>query len=141
VRTKLNLNGSVNIGIPTIAAVVLALLAGVAQVINEVVLEASSQWHAYILVLLVFASGVGISPLVGGNFRATLHLPAWAGYLISALMAAIVLALSTVGMSEVVHAILAAVLTILAALGFAPASSVMEPPVPAPPPATTRRRL
>jgi hypothetical protein len=122
------LQGSVTIGIPTIAAVVLGLIAGALQVINEVVLEASSQWHAYITVLLVFASGVGISPLVGAAFRAALHLPPWAAYIISAAMAAAVLALSTVAMGSLAHAIIAAALTVLAALGFAP-GPIAVPPV------------
>lgn len=136
-RTKINLKGTITIGIPTIAALILGLLAGVAQVINEAVLEASSQWHAYITVILVFAAGIGISPLVGPAFRAALHLPAWAGYLISAAMAAAVLALSTVSMATLPHAIVAAVLTVLAALGFAPSSIAVVPP----PPATQRARL
>ena len=128
-RTPLSLTGSVNIGMPTVVAVVLGLLAGVASVINEVVLQASTQWHAYIAILLVFASGVGISPLVGPAFRAALHLPVWAGYLVSAGMAAAVLGLSSVQMGSLPHAIIAAVLTVLSALGFAP-STVTVAPVP-----------
>ena len=129
-RTKLNLQGTINIGIPTAAAIVLGLLTGAAQVINEVVLEASSQWHAYITIMLVFFAGIGISPLVGEKFRAALHLPPWAAYLISAALAALVLALSTTSITGVAHSIIAFVITVAAALGFAPASTVMVPPVP-----------
>lgn len=127
-RTKLNLKGTITIGIPTVAAVVLSLVAGGLQVINEVVLEASPQWHSYIAIILVFLAGIGISPLVGSAFRAALHLPPWAGYLISAALAAAVLALSTVGMSNAAHAVIAAVVTIFAALGFAPSSLPVAAP-------------
>jgi hypothetical protein len=123
-RTKLNLKGTITVGVPAAAAVVLGLILGAAEVVNEVVLEASSQWHSYILVLLVFGGGVGISPIVGPAFRAALHLPSWAGYVVSAGMAAAVLALSTVDMSNLLHAVVGAALTVLAALGFAPASPV-----------------
>jgi hypothetical protein len=121
-RDALNRAGSVTVGLPTIAVVILGLLLGVAQVLNELVLEASSEWHAYIAIILVFFAAIGISPLVGSAFRAALHLPLWASNILSALMAAAVLALSTVHMSNLAHAIVAAVLTVFAALGFAPAS-------------------
>lgn len=128
------LSKGVSLGIPSIAAVVLGLLAGVLVVLNEVVLEASSQWHGYITVLLVFGAGVGISPLVGPAFRAALHFPAWVGCIISAGMAAAVLALSTTQMSSLAHAIVAGALTVLAALGFAPATTAIVPGVRARPP-------
>lgn len=121
-RTKLNLKGTITLGIPTVAAVVLSLVAGAAQVVNEVVLKASPQWHSYIAIMLVFLAGIGISPLVGTAFRSALHLPPWAAYVISAALAAAILALSTTQMSGGAHAAIAAVVTIFAALGFAPST-------------------
>ena len=128
-RTPINLKGTITIGIPTIAVVVLGLLLGAASVVNEVVLKASSQWHAYILILLVLGAGVGVSPLIGPAFRAALHLPVWAGYVVGAVMAAALLALSTVTMSSLAHAVIAAVLTVLSALGFAPSTVPVVPAV------------
>lgn len=121
------LRGSVTIGIPTIVVVVLSLLAGLLAVLNEVVFGFSTQWHAYFAIILIFLAGLGISPLLGPAFRAALHLPTWASALISAAMSAALLALSTAGMPHLAHAIIAAVLTVLSGLGFAPSAPIVPP--------------
>ena len=127
-RRSLSLHG-VDVGLPTAAAVVLGLFAGVCQVLNEAVLELPAAWHSYLSILLVFAAGAGISPLVGPAFRAALHLPVWAGYIVSAAMAAAVLALGLLPTGVVAHAIIGGVLVVLSALGFAPANIQVAPPV------------
>ena len=127
-RRSLSLHG-VDVGLPTAAAVALGLLAGALEVCNEVVLELDPAWHSYLAVALVVLAGVGVSPVTGPAFRAALHLPPWLSYIISAGMAAGVLAFGVTPMSGVAHAVLAGVLTVLAALGFAPARIPAAPPV------------
>jgi phosphate starvation-inducible membrane PsiE len=122
----------VKIGLPSIVVVVLSLIAGAIQVLNEVVFHLSSDWHAYLAIILVFLAGIGISPLVGARFKAALHLPPWLGYLITAGMSALTLAMTTLHIGSVAHAVIAAVLTVLAGLGFAPEMMVAyaAPPPP-----------
>lgn len=119
---------SVVIGVPTLAALILGLIGGVAQVINYSVIDAGTQLHAIIAVALYFLISVGIPPLTGSAFRAALHLPAWASYIVGGLLGCAVLALSTITMSATLHEVLAAVITVGSALGFS-ASVEPVPPV------------
>lgn len=112
---------SITIGVPTLAAVILACVGGVAQVINYSVVDASTQLHAAIAVGLLFLTGIGIPPITGSAFRAALHLPAWASYVISAAISAAMLALTTMHMAAGAHEAIAASLNVLSALGFSPA--------------------
>jgi len=120
---------TITIGLPTLTAFVLSLLLAGAQVVNELVLNISPDWHAYISIILVFFAGIGISPLVGDSFRAAIHLPPIAGYLLSAILAAVLLALYTVALSGVVHVIASSVIIVFTSLGFAPAATLIVPPV------------
>lgn len=128
VRQKLNITGSISIGLPTTALIVLALIAGAAQAINVVVLEVSPTWHTLIAAGIVFISSFGGGPLLGPAFKAALHLPMWANSLISGAMAFVVVLLSTLQMTTTTHWIIASVLTVLSMLGFAPSNA--EPALP-----------
>ena len=117
------------IGIPTAAAGVLALVGGILQVVNYSVVSAGSQLHSAIAVIILFLISLGITPLVGVKFRAALHLPSGVSYVVTAVVSAGGLALLTISMPKTTHEIIAAALTVLAALGF----SASAEPVPVPP--------
>lgn len=112
---------SVTIQLPTLAAVILGLIGGVAQVVNYQVISASSQLHAAIALGLYFLIASGIPPLTGAAFKAALHLPGWANYLISAALGTAILALTSINMSAGVHNAIASAITVLSALGFSAA--------------------
>ena len=119
------MTGKVSIGLPSVAALILSLIGGVAQVINYSVISASTQLHGAIAVGLYFLIAAGIPPLTGAAFRAALHLPAWANGLISAGLGAAVLALSQIQMAGSLHEIIATAITVLSALGFNAAVSAV----------------
>lgn len=106
---------------PPVVTLILALVLGAAQVVNETVLSADVRLHTYITIGLVVGAALGVKALAGGAFAAALKLPQWANVLIGAAIAGATLALvSDTGLSQGAHAVIAAALTILAALGFGP---------------------
>ena len=118
---------TVTIGLPTLAATILALVGGVLQVINYSLIPGSSVLHGYIALALYFLLASGIPPLVGPAFKAALHLPAWASYLLSALLGVGMLAVGTVPMPDLAREIISAAVTVLSALGFSPAVVPVAP--------------
>lgn len=126
------------LGLPTIAALVLSLIAGALQVVNQVVLSGHPEAFAGVTVLMVFLAGIGVSPLVGSQFRAALNLTPTISYILTGLVSAVTLALATLTVPTIVHDVLSVVLTIAAGLGFAPAvagTAAIAKPVPTPAPA------
>lgn len=97
-----------------------SLVAGVLAVLNQTVIKAGSEWYQAITVALVFLSGIGISPLVGAQFRAALHLSARVSLVIASGMATVTVAISTFHFDGTIKTVLVAALTFLAGLGFAP---------------------
>lgn len=120
---------TVTVGLPTLVVVILSLIAGALQVINQLVLTHYPEWQGVIAVFLIFIVSIGITPATGNAFRTLLHLPPWAYTLISAFIAALTGVLQIAGLSTAVHAVIATVLTVLAALGFG-ASTVPDVPLP-----------
>ena len=121
--------------IPSWASTVLSLIAGALAVLNQVTFGFGSPWQPYVTVALVFLAGLGISPLVGAQFRAALHLSHAASLVIAAVLAAVTLALTTLHVSAGLQGILGGVLTFLVGIGFAPGAVVAPTPGPAPQPA------
>jgi uncharacterized membrane protein YkvI len=109
---------SVTIGMPAIVTVVLALLAGGLQVVNQLVFTSNPQIQGVIAMFLMFIVALGITPATGTAFRTLLHLPAWAYVVITAVLSALTGALQIAGLSTTAHTILATALTLAAALGF-----------------------
>lgn len=107
--------------LPSKWALVLSLVAGGLEVVNEVVLPIGAQWHAYITVGLTFLAGLGISPLVGVAFKNALHLPQGVSLAISSAMAAVTLILTQLTISPGLKSIIGGVLTFLSGIGFGPA--------------------
>ena len=107
------------VGMPTIVALILSLIAGALQVVLSVhVFDIPAQWNEKARVLLIFFAGVGISPLVGHAFYAALKLPEWVTHLASASLAAVATAVTTLTLSTTLVAVLTGVLTVAAGLGF-----------------------
>ena len=122
---------TISIGLPKLATLILALIGGVAQVVNYSVISAGTQLHALLALAIYFLIAVGIPPLTGLAFKGALHLPAWASYLLGALLGVAMLAIGTVHMSGTVKEWISTVITVLSALGF----SAQVVPVPVGPPA------
>jgi hypothetical protein len=114
----------VQVGWPKIATLVLALIGGVLQVLNYSVISATSSVHAIIAVIIYFLISAGIPPLTGNAFRGAIHMPAWVSYVVSGLLGSAVLAITTVHMDAAVHETVAAIITVVEALGF---SAQVEP--------------
>lgn len=122
---------TISIGLPKLATLILALVGGVAQVVNYSVISAGSQLHSLIALAIYFLIAVGIPPLTGLAFKGALHLPAWASYVTGALIGVAMLAIGTVQMGASLREWLSTAITVLSALGFS--ASVI--PVPVGPPA------
>lgn len=106
------------LNLPTWATTALALLAGLASVLNQTTFGFIQPWKSALTVGLVLVAGLGIGPLTGQAFRAALHLSQNVNTLIAAVLAAATVATTTLSLSTPLHAVLAGVLTVLAGLGF-----------------------
>src|ERR1035441_3065122 len=60
--------------LPSIAVVILGLVAGVITVLIHTSFGISAPWANYGAITLVFLSVLGINPLVGSAFKNSLHL-------------------------------------------------------------------
>jgi hypothetical protein len=109
-----------SLGLPTWATTLLGLLAGALAILNEVAFGFDAEWRGYLSIVLIFLSGVGISPLVGPAFRAALHLSTTASMFITSALAALALAVHSVNISEGWRGVIQGVLAFAAAVGFAP---------------------
>lgn len=123
-------NKTVTLQMPAVAAIVLGIIGGVAQVLNYSVFSASTQLHAAIAVGLLFLTSLGVPPLTGSAFKAALHLPAWVSYVVGAALSAAMLALTTISMSASAHEWIAVAISVLSAWGF----SASVEPIPVTPP-------
>lgn len=123
------------VALPHILAVVLSLAAGAAQVVNQVFVNVSGSWHAYIGAGLAAVAYLGVKPLVGDQFREALPIPAKVSQAITGLVgAATVVAGQLDAAPAWVQPALAAAVTVLIGLGFGPAASPVAD-------AAKRRRL
>lgn len=132
---------TVSVGLPSIVVVVLSLVAGGLQVVNELVLKGDPQIQGVIAVFLIFLVGIGITPARGAAFRNALHLPDWATTVVTAVISAAGGALQVAGLGTTAHTIILTALTVLAALGFGISQGSLVPvPAPAAPVAPRARR-
>lgn len=122
------------LNVPTAVAVVLALVGGVLQVLNQVIHGISNPWHELFTFGLLVITGIGISPLVGVGFRNALHLTLAATTTITILVMTLTAAVQTLSLDSTVKGIILGILTVAAGLGFgaatgpgAPAAVVVPP--------------
>jgi hypothetical protein len=111
--------GQMTLAIPHIAAVVLACIAGAAQLLNQTTFALPSRWHAYIGLGLAVAAYLGIKPLVGDQFRQALPVPSWVSQAITTLLGVAAIVLGQLPADSPIQPELAAVVTMLLGLGFA----------------------
>jgi hypothetical protein len=111
----------VNLKLPSWATTTLGAGAGVLAILNQTTLHAGSPFSGYITVSLVFVAGLGISPLVGAKFQSAVHLSPKVGIVVSAALAALAVALTTLNVSVGVKGLIQGVIVFFGALGFAPA--------------------
>ncbi len=113
--------------LPSKLTAILALVAGVLAVLNQFVFKLGSDWSSAVTVALVFISGLGISPLFGqaweSKFKSILHIGPGISLLISSGIAALTVAVTTFSITPSVKHAIVVVLTVLAGLGFAPATA------------------
>lgn len=119
---------TVTIGLPALITTILALIAGALQVVNQLVLTHYPEWQGVIAVFLIFIVSIGITPATGPSFRTLLHLPPWAYTLVTAFIFALTGVLQIAGLPTAAHAVIATVLTVLAALGFGASAIPVAPP-------------
>ena len=117
----------VRIGWPTVAAVMLGLAGGIAQIGNYELVSVGADTHAAIGVGLYFILAAGVPPLTGSQFRAVLHLPPWMNGILSAVSGALLLVLTTVHLDNISHETVAALVTVLSAWGWSAAVMVVSP--------------
>lgn len=105
---------------PTVVFVV-GIVAGILEIVNRVVLSASSTSHAVIGLVLMFIVGLGLVPLTGEQLGKLIPLHV-AVVLTSAAGVLQVLQQENLGGGSVLHSIIGVVLLVLAAVGIAPAT-------------------
>jgi hypothetical protein len=103
----------------TTVALVLAVLAGILEIVNRAALNVSPSAHTVIGLVLMFAIGVGVIPATATAIRRLipLHLAVALTALVGILQ---VLQQDQLDVSQSVHAIIAFVLFVLASIGIAP---------------------
>ena len=123
------------INIPSGLAVILAVLAGFLQVLNQTTYGFAAPWHTLVTYVLVVLSAVGISPLVGTAFRQALanalHVSGTVFTILTVIAMAVTAALQTFTLDSTTYGILAGIVTVLAGLGFGPNAVAPPPPAPA----------
>lgn len=112
--------------LPSWVTTIFGLGAGVIAILNETTFGLDPTWRGYLSVVLIFLTGLGVSPLVGPAFRAALHLSTVMSLTISSGLAALALAVHTFNLSEGLRGVLQGVLTFAAAIGFAPAVNLAK---------------
>lgn len=117
------MDAQITVPIPHVAAVVLALAAGAAEVLNQTTFVLPAAWHAYLGLGVVAVAYLGVKPLVGPQFREALHLPPAVTKTITALIAAGTVAAGSLPVSDDVRGALAGATAALIGLGFGPAGS------------------
>lgn len=106
------------IKLPSWATTILACIAGLISVLNQSTFDLIAPWKSVLAIALVFIAGLGIGPLTGAAFRTALHIPQNVSVILSAVIGAAAIAVTTINLSTPLHAIILAVLTVLAGLGF-----------------------
>lgn len=103
---------------PSIATLVLGLIAGVLTVLVHNTFGIAAPWTNYAAITLVFLSALGISPLVGSAFKNALHLPPAASLIITAALTAAAVGATQISLSPDTVGIVQGVIAFLSALGF-----------------------
>jgi hypothetical protein len=107
------------LGLPSLATVILGLIAGALTVLVKGAFGLPSTWQYVLAAVLVFLGGAGVTPLLGPAFRSALHLPIAVTTLISAAMSAASYALAApLSINHTASIWISGALAFLAAVGF-----------------------
>jgi hypothetical protein len=109
----------IGVNLPTAVTTVLSLVAGALAVLNQTTFGFPPPWGTSLTVVLMFLSGLGISPLVGPGFKNALHLSPQVSLAIATALGAAGTAALTIS-DEPIRALVVGVLTFLSGLGFGP---------------------
>jgi hypothetical protein len=123
------------LNIPSWATTILSLIAGGLAILNQVSFGFGSPWGVYVTLALVALAGLGISPLVGAQFRSALHLSHSASLVITSIVTTAGVAVTTLSISPTAKGIVVGILAFLAGVGFAPGPQPAPAPAPTPAPA------
>lgn len=108
---------------PTVA-LILGILGGVAEIVQEVAITMSAQAHSIIAFGIVVLLSFGVVPLSAEALRRL--IPAHVAAILTAAAGILAAAQQTFGVSGTVHSIILFVLALFAAVGIVPA--VLKPP-------------
>lgn len=106
--------------LPSIAVVVLGLVAGVLTLLVHNTFGITPPWTNYAAITLVFLSAIGVSPLVGSAFKNALHLSLAVSTIITALLTAAAVGATQLGWPPDTVGVVQGVIAFAAALGFGP---------------------
>lgn len=116
------------IHVPSVLVVVLGLLGGVLQYLNQASFGFQHPWDQLITFGLYVVPLFGASVLTGAAFRSALHLSPAVTTLVTTIAAALAAAITTFGWTGEVRGIAEGILAFLAFVGFgaAPAAAVVR---------------
>jgi len=104
--------------LPSIAVVILGLVAGVLTLLVHNTFGIPAPWTNYAAITLVFLSVLGINPLVGTAFRNALHLSPAVTIVITAALTAAAVGATQLGWPSTTVGIVQGIIAFLGALGF-----------------------
>ncbi len=119
------------LNLPSSLAVILSLVAGVLEVLNQVTFGFPAPWHTFTTYGLLVLAMVGISPLVGTAFRQALtnafHVSGVLFTVLSIVTMAIAAAVTTFSIDSTWKGILLGIVAVLGGLGFGPNATALAP--------------
>lgn len=116
--------------LPAPLLVVLGLLGGVLEYLNQATFGFPHPWDQLITFGLFIIPLLGATVLVGPQFQAALHLPASVVTAIGVVMAALAAAVTTFSLSGGVKGLIEGLIAFLLFAGFNPVPVIPVPPAP-----------
>jgi hypothetical protein len=119
--------------IPTWLTVILGLVGGILEYLNQASFHLASPW-GQVITFGLYAVGVfGVSPLIHNAFRNALHISPQLATVITILLTLLAAAITTFSISADVKGVLEGIVAFAAFVGFGPALGVLPGPAAAPP--------
>lgn len=117
------------LNIPSWLVVLLGLIGGLLEYLNQASFHLQQPWNQLITFGLYVIAVVGVSPLVHNAFRNALHLSTQLATFITVIAAITATAITTFSMGQVTKGLLEGILAFLAFVGFGPSESIVPTPV------------
>lgn len=132
VMTPNTRSGALGSGPASIYTIVAGVVVAVLQVVNQLAITSSS-WREIITVVLAAAGAYGITPLFGPALTNLLQIPSQVLFFIATALSLANGIVAVLHMSTLLHAVIAGVLTLVAAILFGSPVTPVPAPVPVPP--------